>query len=90
MARKTKATKVEVVKKNPGIFTENEVTTYRTTLIEELVRQSKGNVPDNVIEKLADSVLNKDEKTTLWLRRKGVLQVTSILIRDYMKEEEIA
>lgn len=90
VARKTKATKVEVVKKNPGVFSENEVITYRKTLVEELVRQSKGNISDDVIKELADSVLNKDERKTLWLRNKGVLQVVPVLIRDYLKEEIVA
>nr|WP_040109707.1 hypothetical protein [Jeotgalibacillus malaysiensis] len=92
MARKSKAKKesVVVVKKNPAIFTEDELISYRKTLIQELTWQSKGQISEKDIEELAESVLNKDEKTTLKLRNKGVLQMTRVLIQKHLEKEKQA
>lgn len=92
MARKSKAKKesVVVVKKNPAVFTEEELILYRKTLIQELTWQSKGRISEKDIEELAESVLNKDEKTTLKLRNKGVLQMTRVLIQNHLEKEQPA
>lgn len=90
MARKSKKVVQTVEKKNPAIFTEQELISYRKTLVQELTWQSKGKISTEEIEVLADSVLNKDEKTTLWVRNKGVLQVTRVLIQNHLKEVQPA
>lgn len=80
MARAKKAKTVEVIKKNPGVFTEDEATSYRKTLIQELEGKTKGSVSRDEIHALADSVIGKNEETTLWLRKKGMLFVSTYLL----------
>lgn len=86
MARAKKATKKVKVERNPGVFTESEVISMRRTLIEELHWLSKGRLTQQEVEQLADSVINKDEETTLLLRNKGALRMSSYLIHNYMQE----
>lgn len=88
MARAKKAKVVEVVKKNPGIFTEEELASYRKTLIEEIHWRAKGSLTSEDIEALADSVFQNDEKTTLWMRRKGMLFVSNYLIGLHSQRSE--
>lgn len=90
MARKSKKEVKVVEKKNPAVFTEQELISYRKTLIQELTWQSKGQISKEDIVELAESVLNKDEKTTLKLRNKGVLQMTRVLIQKHLKKEKQA
>lgn len=80
MARAKKVAKAEVKVKNPAVFTEVEAASYRKTLIQELEWKSKGTLSIKRIEELADSVINKNEETTLLLRRKGVLFMTGELL----------
>lgn len=80
MARAKKAKAVEVVKKNPAVFTEEESASYRKTLIQEIQWRAKGSLTPEDIEALADSVFQNDEKTTLWMRQKGMLFVSNYLI----------
>lgn len=87
MARAKKATKVEVVKKNPGIFTEEESASYRKTLIQEIEWRAKGAFSQEEIESMADSVFQNDEKTTLWMRSKGMLFVSNYLIAERNQQE---
>lgn len=89
MARAKKAVKKEVVvKKNPAVFTDEEAKSFYETLVQELKWQLKDSVTDEEIETMAKSVINKDEETTLWLRRKGVWQMTKRLIQE--RNEAIA
>lgn len=90
MARKSKKEVKIVEKKNPAVFTEQELTSYRKTLIQELTWQSKGQISKEDIVELAESVLNKDKKTTLKLRNKGVLQMTRVLIQNHLEKEKQA
>lgn len=92
MARKKKAQTPEVVvKRNPGVFTETEQAVYRKSLVEELTWRAKGTVPHPELEQLADSVIGKDEETTLWLRQKGVLFASEVLLAKHqLKQEEVA
>ena len=90
MARKSKKEVKVVEKKNPAVFTEQELISYRKTLIQELTWQSKGQISKEDIVELAESVLNKDEKTTLKLRNKGVLQMTRVLIQNHLEKEKQA
>lgn len=84
-AKKT-ATKEVKIERNPAVFTEVEVFSYRRSLIEELQWKSKGNLSAQEIEQLADSVINKDEETTLLLRKKGVLRMSTYLIENYNRQ----
>lgn len=89
MARAKKAKAVEVaVKKNPAIFTPEEAMSYRKTLIQELQWKSKGAISNEEIEALADGVINKDEETTLWLRKKGMLFVSNQLWSEWKSNNE--
>lgn len=87
MARAKKAKAVEVVKKNPGVFTEEESASYRKTLIQEITWRAKGSLSPEVIETMADSVFQNDEETTLWMRHKGMLFVSSYLITQRSEQE---
>ena len=88
MARTKKVKEKEtVVKKNPAIFTEVEALSYRKTLIQEIQWKAKGSLPLAEIESLADSVINKDEETTLWMRSKGMLHVSTFLLNQRNQQE---
>lgn len=83
MARAKKAKTVEVaIKKNMAIFTPEEASSYRKTLIQEIEWKAKGTLTIQEIEEMADGVINKDEQTTLWLRKKGMLFVSSFLLNE--------
>lgn len=87
MARAKKTTTKEVkIERNPAVFTEAEVFSYRRSLIEELQWKSKGSLSAEEIEQLADSVINKDEETTLLLRQKGVLRMSTYLIENHNRQ----
>ena len=87
MARAKRATNKKVkIQRNPAVFTETEVISIRRTLIEELHWSSKGRLSQQEIEQLADSVINKDEETTLLLRNKGALRMSSYLIQKHIQE----
>lgn len=87
MARAKKAKAVAVEKKNPGIFTEVESASYRKTLIQEIQWRAKGSISIEEIETMADSVFQNDEKTTLWMRSKGMLFVSNYLISQRTSKE---
>lgn len=83
MARTKKVVKKEVVKKqNPAIFTDEEAVTFKKSLIDELTWQLKKEATAEEIEEMANSVIGKNEETTLWLRRNGVWQMTKKLIKE--------
>jgi hypothetical protein len=87
MARAKKAITKEVkIERNPAVFTEDEVFLYRRSLIEELQWKSKGSLSPQEIEQLADSVINKDEETTLLLRKKGILRMSTYLIENLNRQ----
>lgn len=89
MARAKKAIpKKEVIQKNPAIFTEDETVSYRKSLIQELTWQGKSFLSEVEIIEMAESVLNRNEKTTLWLRKNGVLQMSRLLLQRH-KEESV-
>lgn len=87
MARAKKAiTKQVVIQKNPAIFTEDETVSYRKSLIQELTWQGKSFLSEVEIIEMAESVLNRNEKTTLWLRKNGVLQMSRLLLQRHKEE----
>lgn len=89
-AKKTPAKKVVVEKKNPGVFTESEIEMYRKSLIQELNHFNRGRIPSDEIPALAERMLNQNEEITLWLRRKGVLKASQLLIERYLKENQVS
>jgi len=87
-AKKAPAKKTVVEKKNPGVFTEHEIDMYRKSLIQELTHFNRGRIPADAIPALAERMFNQNEETTLWLRRKGVLKASQLLIERYLKENQ--